>query len=410
MHKILVVDDDPDLRLVAETCLSEAGYQTVTAADGDSGLRLARSERPHLILVDLMMPGTHGFAVIQEVRRDLSLRGMRIIVASAKAYPADIRKAKELGADDYIVKPYDPKELLEKIRAALGPDAADIYIKFWGTRGSIPTPGRWMLRYGGDTSCVEVRCGERLLMIDCGSGARRMGLSLAREFAGRELDLHLFVSHTHWDHIHGFPFFTPAYLPTSQITVYSLHGADKSLEKVFTGQMDASYFPVSLSDLPSRLQFVELKEDVGLGEVRISHFQLNHPGLAVAFCIEFGGKRVVYMADHEPYWRLTGDNEQNRRRDHEIDDFARGADVYIREAQYTDEEYSVKRGWGHSTWKDALNSAQQAAVKQLLLYHHDPMHDDDSMDGIVAQCRSFMNEHGMSFKFLAAYDGLELRL
>jgi phosphoribosyl 1,2-cyclic phosphodiesterase len=256
---------------------------------------------------------------------------------------------------------------------------------------------------------VEVRCGENILIFDCGSGVRKLGLSLVKEAEGRPLNLHLFVSHTHWDHIQGFPFFVPAYLPTSQITIYSLHGADKSLEKLFTGQMDASYFPVALSDLQSQLRFVELRSDVILGETKISHFFLNHPGLAVAFRIEYGSKSVVYLTDHEPYWRLTGDNEHNRKRDREVDEFARGADLYIREAQYTEEEYPTKRAWGHSTWKDAVLSAHAAGVRQMALYHHDPMHDDGILDEILARCHALMAEQGMTFRCLAASDGLEIR-
>ncbi|MGH9863005.1 MAG: response regulator [Candidatus Acidiferrales bacterium] len=406
--KVLVVDDDPDARQIAETLLRNAGFEVLTAADGKSGLELIHSQRPRVVVLDLMMPGTHGFSVCQAVRNDPALNDVHIIVVSSKAYATDIKKAKELGATDYLIKPFDVNELLAKVRTLAGTADNPLCVKFWGTRGSIPTPGPATARYGGNTSCVEVRSGETILMLDAGSGAREMGLALAREFSGRPLDLHVFISHTHWDHIQGFPFFVPAYGPRNRITLYSLHGTDKSLQKVFTGQMDAAYFPVELSEMQAELRFIELEGPVTVGEIQITHTFLNHPGLAIAFRLEARRKSIVYMTDHEHHCRLQGDNEHNRRLERAVVEFARHADLYIREAQYTEEEYPSKRGWGHSTWVDALEAAHEAGVKRLALYHHDPMHDDDALDRMLAACQARMKERGMHFSCLAAADHLEL--
>ena len=410
MEKILLVDDDPDIRRVTELRLRAAGYDVSTADDGERGLELIRAEHPRVVLLDLMMPKLHGFAVCQQIRNDPALRGVRIIVTSAKAYAADIQKAKEVGADDYLTKPYDLDLLVEKVRSALDAAGPRVMVRFWGTRGSIPTPGPRTIRYGGNTSCVEVRCGDKILMLDCGTGAREMGLALTKEFEGKRLDVYIFVGHTHWDHIQGFPFFAPAYTAGTRLVIHSLRGSDKSLEKVFTGQMDASYFPVSASDLVARLQFVEMEGVVTIGEVRVSHVYLNHPGVAIGFRIDVGKKSVVYISDHEPYSRLSGANPHNAKLDREISDFARAADLYIREAQYTDEEYPVKRGWGHSTWMDAIESAHTANAKLLALFHHDPMHDDDTLDRIVNDCRAVMQKRGMSFICFAAADSMQLTL
>jgi len=410
MEKVVLVDDDADVRRVAEFRLKAAGYDVMTASDGEAGLQLIRAERPRVVLLDLMMPKIHGYAVLQHIRSDPTLRGVRVIVTSAKTYAADIQKAKDVGADDYLAKPYDLNLLVEKVRAALDAAGPRVTVRFWGTRGSIPTPGPRTIRYGGNTACVEIRCGSMIMMLDCGTGAREMGLALQREFEGRPVDVSVFVGHTHWDHIQGFPFFMPAYVPGTRLTIHSLRGSDKSLEKIFTGQMDSSYFPVTASDLMARLQFVELDGTVKLGDATVSHVYLNHPGMAIGFRIDIGKKSVVYISDHEPYHRLSGDNEHNRKLDREIDEFARGADLYIREAQYTDEEYPGKRGWGHSTWSDALESAHEANVNLLALYHHDPMHDDDFIDRVVSECRAAMQRRGMNFVCFAAADNLELTL
>ena len=410
MAKIVLVDDDPISLRIAEKRLSASGHEVLTASDGKTGLQLVRAEKPQLVLTDLMMPGMHGFSLIQEIRNDSSLSQTQVIVSSGKAYPVDIKKAKELGAAGYLTKPVDPEKLLEVVQSALSASEPDLKVKFWGTRGSIPTPGQATLRYGGNTSCVEVRCGEHIIMLDCGTGAREMGLALSREFKGRPLDIHLFVSHTHWDHIQGFPFFVPAYIPGNRLTIYSLRGADKSLEKIFTGQMDVTYFPVALSDLMAKLNFVELEGVCSIGKVKVSHIYLNHPGLAIGFRIEMGQKSVVYVTDHEQYCRMLGDNEHNRNQEREVMEFARGADLYIREAQYTDEEYPSKKGWGHSTVSDVLESAHEANVRRLALYHHDPMRDDEAVDRIVAACQEQMKKRGMKFSCLAAADNLEITL
>lgn len=410
MEKIIIVDDDAHIRRITELRLRIAGFRVLTAQDGEAGLKLIQAEKPKIVLLDLMMPKMHGFAVCQAIRSDPSLQGTFIIVASAKTYTADIKKAKELGADLYLNKPYDLDGLVETIQKVLTSARAAISVKFWGTRGSIPTPGRATLRYGGNTSCVEVRCGETVILFDCGTGAREAGLAIAGQFKGKTLHTDIFVSHTHWDHIQGFPFFVPAYVPGSHLTLYSVRGADKSLAKIFTGQMDSSYFPVDLADMMAHLEFVELEGLIGLGKAKITHFYLNHPGLAVGFRIEAEGKTVVYITDHEPDCRLSGENDHNRKLDREVDEFARDADLYIREAQYTEEEYAAKRGWGHSTWKDAVDSAHAANAKRLMLYHHDPMHDDDFLDQVVASCRTYIHEQEMKVECAAAADFQQLSI
>lgn len=410
MKRVVLIEDDADLRLMAEMELRRTGCEVFPAADGPTGLQLIQAHRPQVVLLDLMLPGLHGYAVCQQIRRDPSLSDVQIIVTSAKAYPVDIKKAKELGVDVYLTKPFEASELIEKVQAALYAGGPSILVKFWGTRGSIPTPGPSTQRYGGNTSCVEVRCGDSILMLDCGTGARELGLLLSREFQGRALDLHLFVSHTHWDHIQGFPFFAPAYVPGNRLNIYSLRGSDKSLEKVFTGQMDASYFPVSLADLQAQVGFVELEGVVKVGALEVSHMYLNHPGLAIGFRLKAGKKTLVYVTDHESYCRMLGDNEHNRKKDQEVAEFARSADLYIRDAQYSDEEYDSKRGWGHSTRSDALESAHQANVRQLALFHHDPSHDDDSIDRSLAECHQYMKQRGMEFSCFAAADYLQVTL
>ncbi|MEO6873042.1 MAG: response regulator [Chthoniobacterales bacterium] len=410
MKTVLVVDDDPAVLTVASKRLQAEGVRTLTAADGVDGLRKAKEHRPDVVVLDLMMPGMHGYTLIQQIRNDPDLGHVRILVTSSKTYSSDIERTKRLGADRYLSKPYDLQEFWTTVAELLGDTPPPFTIRFWGTRGSIATPGEATNKYGGNTACTEVRCGEQLLILDAGSGIRVLGLSLLQEFQQKPIKGHIFVGHTHWDHIQGFPFFAPAFNPANEFTIYSLHGAEKPLDKVFRGQMDSDYFPVLLSEMKARLNFCELESDVHLGEINVSFTFLNHPGLAVGFRISFAGRSLVYLSDHETFARLTPQGPSPNPSDVEIERFAENADLLICEAQYTEEEYAQKRGWGHSTFLDALERAARAKVKRLAIFHHDPSHDDAFLDRIQEFCEKTIADRNYAFSCFLAQEGTTIDL
>ncbi|HEV2349594.1 MAG TPA: response regulator [Terriglobia bacterium] len=402
MGKILVIDDDEIFRELVSEVLSSQEHQVLAAADGEAGLGLALAEHPDLILLDLMMPKVHGYWVLEQIRSQPELGRPKIIVSSAKSYETDIRRAKSIGADRYLVKPFDPGELLKIVGELLHPGS--IQVRFWGTRGSIPAPGAATVRYGGNTACVEVRYGGQILIFDAGSGIRILGSELTSEFGARPISVHLFISHTHWDHIQGFPFFAPAYVAGNRVSIYSVHGAGKPLEKVFLGQMDGDYFPVLLSDMAAELKFFEMKDQVKIGPMVVDLEHLNHPGISVAFRMRVDGKSIVYMTDHEPFYRLQP-GEFGERAEKRITEFARGADIYIREAQYTEQEYTLKKGWGHSTFHDAVRTAALAEVRRLVIFHHEPMHTDEFMDDMMEECQHTIRANHHTFECFAAKEG-----
>jgi phosphoribosyl 1,2-cyclic phosphodiesterase len=410
MKKVLVVDDDPAILTVASNRLQAESIQTLTARNGEEGLHMAREHRPDVVVLDLMMPKMHGYTLIQEIRNDPTLSHVKIMVTSAKTYSTDVERTRRLGADRYLGKPYVLQEFWEMISELLQEKRPVFTVRFWGTRGSIATPGEATLKYGGNTSCTEVRCGEQLLILDAGTGIRVLGTSLLREFQQRPIKGHIFVGHTHWDHIQGFPFFAPAFNPKNEFAIYSLHGAEKPLDKVFQGQMDSDYFPVLLTDMKARLEFCELDSVVNLGDVQVSYVFLNHPGLAVGFRISFAGRSLVYISDHENYGRLAPGGPVPNPMDLEIARFAENAELLISEAQYTEEEYEQKKGWGHSTFLDALERAAQANVKRLVIFHHDPSHDDAFLDGILEFCQSTIADRSYTFSCSLAQEGTSIEL
>ncbi len=289
-------------------------------------------------------------------------------------------------------------------------------LRFWGTRGSIATPGASTLRYGGNTSCVEAvtKAGRRFIF-DCGTGARPLGGWLMGN-APKPITATLLLSHTHWDHIQGFPFFVPLFVPGSKLTVCGPHGAKSSLPEVLSGQMEYTYFPVELAQLGAEIRYEDLNEGFReIDGVRIGTQLLNHPAVALGYRLEADGVSLLYLCDHEPYWeslwhsgaepgKLESILHEGDRR-HAA--FMRDADVVIHDSQYTPEEYPSKKNWGHSTWSYVTGIAVAAGVKRLFLTHHDPTHDDAFLDRIEADAREFARSLGSSIEISCAREGFE---
>jgi CheY-like chemotaxis protein/phosphoribosyl 1,2-cyclic phosphodiesterase len=294
-------------------------------------------------------------------------------------------------------------------------------IRFWGTRGSLAKPGPTTLRYGGNTSCVEVRTADdTLIMLDCGTGAHELGQDLA---AGGPQPVrgHLLITHTHWDHIQGFPFFAPLFVPGNVWDIYAPGGLGNRLEETLAGQMEYAYFPVTLDQLGATIRYHDLGEGVfEVGDAHVTARYLNHPGLTLGYRMQAGGVVVVYATDHEPHacpqletWHESDAGSHVLTVHHEDQghiDFLRGADLVIHDAQYTAAEYPQKVGWGHSPIGYAVDVALAAGVKRLALFHHDPLHDDDTLDRLVEVCRQRVAACHGALEVFAAAEGLVLEL
>ncbi len=282
-----------------------------------------------------------------------------------------------------------------------------IRVRFWGVRGSIPCPGSNTVKYGGNTACIEVRFPElddRLIIIDAGSGIRELGnFMMAHDFKKGPINSRIFLTHTHWDHIMGFPFFTPIYVPGNRLTVYGPVTYEKdTLETIVGGQMTYRYFPVREAELAATVDYVELKEgrlDLGDG-ITLTTKYLNHPILCLGYRLEFQGKVFCTAYDTEPYRNLFCTDpadpaydemmaqegeavaaEQNAL----LEEFFSGADLLVHDSQYSEAELVPgKLGWGHSSYEGAIAAACHRQVKRLALFHHDPMRTDDQLDAMSA--------------------------
>jgi CheY-like chemotaxis protein len=288
-------------------------------------------------------------------------------------------------------------------------------VRFWGTRGSLAKPGPTTLRYGGNTSCVELRSADgTLIVLDCGTGAHGLGHRLMTGGEPR-CDGHLMITHTHWDHIQGFPFFAPLFAPGNTWDIYAPGAIGQQLERALAGQMEYQYFPVTLAQLGATTRYHDLAEGCfTVGGVRVVTQYLNHPALALGYRLEAGGVAVVYSVDHEPHApdpaarRTDGPPLHHEDRRHV--EFLAGADLVIHDAQYTLEEYPQKKGWGHTPAEWAVDYAVAAGAQRLALFHHDPLRSDEALDRLVEICRRRAGAAGSGLQVFAAAEGEEVSL
>ena len=295
-------------------------------------------------------------------------------------------------------------------------------VKFWGVRGSIATPGESTIRYGGNTACTEVHLDDgNLIILDAGTGIRNLGNKLAD--ANTRVRAYILVTHPHWDHIQGFPFFKPAFVEGNEITIVGPEARGVTLAKLIAEQMNKVYFPVKLSELQAQINFIPVKEgSIKIFDAQLESFFVNHPGFTLGYRITFNRKSLVYISDNEPYTRETAQFFANGEPDvlklfedykgdpnKRVIDFIKGADVLIHDSTYTPEQYSEHIGWGHSHYLYTLRVAAEAGVKKVCLFHYDPILDDAAVDEVVKKCKKEMKKMKYTFELCAAKEGEEFK-
>ncbi len=437
--RVLVAEDDKITSELIISILTHGGYLVEVVENGLDCLKKAKEYKAKLILLDIMLPGMHGIDVLKALKKDQDTKDIGVIMCSAKNYKPDQTSSLLSGAYCFLPKPFDPRELLSTVNKFfangthkhmdLAPTAPinsitprylpklpenQAYLKFWGTRGSVPVSGDSFVRHGGNTSCMEFSYGNDILIFDAGTGIRELGTKLLQ---GKPKKVHIFISHSHWDHIQGFPFFTPAYKLGFEIHIYGVAGFGKDLKSIFKGQLDRDYFPVQLEDMQAKIEFHHVKDEpIKINDISITWEYTQHPGAAVCFKISCAGKTIVYMSDNEVFkgyfgapQNLSWENEHVSPY-HRLIGFIQNVDLLVAEAQYTNEEYIEKIGWGHSSTSNACLLAKFANVKKWLITHHDPIHKDDFLEDKLALTKQILEELACPIEVSNAYDNQFFRL
>jgi phosphoribosyl 1,2-cyclic phosphodiesterase len=299
-------------------------------------------------------------------------------------------------------------------------------VTIWGDRGSIPCPGKDTVIYGGNTSCLEIRADKKLVIIDLGTGIKPLGdWLMANDFKKGPIEADIFITHTHWDHIMGFPMFTPLFIPTSFFRIRGpVSYEDETLEQIIGAQLTYRYWPIRLNELSARIEYGQIKEtsmDLGDG-LWVTTKYLNHPILCLGYRFEYKGKSIITAYDNEPFRNLfptdpddpsydedaAQEGEAAAKEENEkILRFFQGADILIHDSQYTAAEYKTHLGWGHSSFEHSINAANIAGVKKLVLFHHDPNRSDEKLAGLEAACQKLIKGR-TAMQVMVAREGMRI--
>ena len=403
---VYIVDDSRTQSDIARALLEKEGHAVLVNHSSEDALRDIPVRRPDCVLLDIMMPGLDGYELCRRLRGQPGLARTKVIMMSTKAYPFDRKRAFDLGADAYFVKPLHPASFVPEVERIV---ADTLLMTFWGVRGTLPVSRRDSMRYGGNTSCLSLAFPDgRLLVFDAGTGIKALGDALTAARRSR-LDARILISHPHWDHINALPFFAPFFSQGNQLEVCGPAHGDISMQDLISVQMDGVYFPITTREFAASVTYRDLAVGtVDLGGLRLTTTLLRHPGTCLGYRLDYGGRSICYVTDNELYpatHELHSEEYLER-----LVNFTRGADVLVTDCTYTDEEYPARTGWGHSCASEVADLAWRARVRDLYLFHHDPNHTDAIIDVKLAQARDVLQARGAATVVRAPVEYAEIEV
>lgn len=397
-----VVDDDPDALDMLGLLLAEAGHRVTKCLDSGQALVEIVATKPDCVISDLQMPKVDGLTLMKQLRCDPAVaKQPTFIIITAKNFIYDSTFAIQHGVDGYINKPINTNSFVN--------DVVEITLdrlccQVWGTRGTLSVPGKKSVIYGGNTNCLTLNIAHKYLFIfDAGSGLKSLSDEIIKNYK-HPLSAHIFITHPHWDHINGFPFFVPFYMQGNEFDIYGTGSIDMSLEKILANQMNSVYFPVTTTQFAAKQRYHELNEEsFTIGEVKIQTILLNHPGRCLGYRVEYRNKVFCYITDNELY--LKNSPYFNQHQENLLIKFIQHADLLAIDATYSDEVYPSKVNWGHSCVSRAIEVAHTAQVKRVYLHHHDPDQSDKDIKDKIQKAKTLLKNLHSKTRCLSVQEG-----
>lgn len=405
--KFLVIDDSKTIQFEFTKLLERAGHEALALPDCSLALETIVRMQADCVLCDLMLPGMDAMQLFTLIRAQKHLKQPSFIVISGKQFEYDRRRALEMGVDSYITKPINPDSFVEQLINII---EAKVHIRFWGCRGTFPIPGAKTVRYGGNTNCVTLDIADKHHFIfDAGTGIKELSNHILQNNI-LPYKAKIFISHPHYDHINGIPFFVPLYMKGNE---FEFHGPDQekmNLKKYLSMQMDSVYFPVQMKEFLSAVSFHSLTEETFVfDDITINTMLLNHPGRCLGYRVNYKGKSFSYITDNEIY--LSTDKERyNPDEVERLIEFIKDTDILVIDSTYTDQEYVSKINWGHSPLSEVIDVADRAKVKLLCLYHHAPDQVDDDIDKKLLMAQEMLKQRQSATVCIIPREGQELTL
>ena len=377
--------------------LQSAGHNVSHARSGPEALERTISEKPDCVLIDLMLPDMDGLGLCKRIKTHPACQDVKVVFVSSKPYALDRKRAFEMGADGYIMRPLTPESFIGELKRAL---EDKIEMNFWGVRGTLPVPGPDSLKYGGNTSCVSLEFAKgQFFVFDAGTGIKQLSDQLSQNNRSG-LDAKIFISHPHWDHINALPFFQPLYTQGNEFEILGASHGDVTVRELISGQMDGIYFPINLNQFAARVYFRNLTEQtLEFGDIQVRTMLLNHPGACLGYRVDYKDRSICYVTDNELY--PEGSTHYNKLYRDKLVEFIRETDALIIDTTYTDKEYETHMHWGHSCVSEVVDIAHKAQVKNLYLFHHDPSQNDNAIDQKAESAQRLLKELGSSTRCMA---------
>lgn len=393
----LIVDDDQSIAEANASILESEGHKVTILTSSKEALTQIAKLAPDCIISDLMMPELDGLEFFKQLHEMKLLKKPAFVILTSKVFEFDRRRAFELGVDGYLNKPPHAESFASDLLEIINKEAI---VQFFGIRGTLPVPGQQTVYYGGNTNCVTLSLGKKHFFIfDAGTGIKKLSNYLIHQ-KRFPISAKIFISHPHYDHINGIPFFAPLYIKGNEFEFLGAPAGEMSIEQVIADQMDSVYFPITVKEFAAKISYRNLTEEsFDTDEAHIQTLLLNHPGRCLGFRVQYNNKIFCYVTDHELYLEDVPYYNQFdvSRLIHLIQD----ANVLVIDTTYTDAEYISKIGWGHSCVSRVVDVADKAKVKLLCIYHHDPDQFDKDINFKLQEARLLLETRGSSTRCIA---------